>query len=72
VIMMKSVDVIINPDGSVKVTYSGFKGGACFEEAKRIYERLKALGVNVSIEKVTPTAEYYVSANAKGKVFNHV
>jgi len=69
---MKEVDVIINPDGSVKVSYSGFGGGACFEEAKRIYERLKALGVNVSIEKVTPTAEYYVSATAKSKVVNHV
>ena len=69
-IVMKAVDVIINPDGSVKVSYSGFKGEACFLEAKRIYEKLKALGVNVKIEKVERTAEAY--ATEKTKVFNHV
>ena len=69
-IMMKEVEVIINPDGSVKVSYSGFKGEACFLEAKRIYEKLKALGVDVKIEKTERTAEAYVTE--KTKVFNHV
>ena len=67
---MRAVDVIINPDGSVKVSYSGFKGEACFLEAKRIYERLKALGVDVKIERTERTAEAY--ATEKTKVFNHV
>ena len=68
--VMRAVDVIINPDGSVKVSYSGFKGEACFLEAKRIYEKLKALGVDVKIERTERTAEAY--ATEKTKVFNHV
>ena len=67
---MRAVDVIINPDGSVKVSYSGFKGEACFLEAKRIYEKLKALGVDVKIERTERTTEAY--ATEKTKVFNHV
>ena len=67
---MRAVDVIINPDGSVKVSYSGFKGEACFLEAKKIYERLKALGVDVKIERTERTAEAY--ATEKTKVLNHV
>ena len=67
---MRAVDVIINPDGRVKVSYSGFKGEACFLEAKRIYEKLKALGVDVKIERTERTAEAY--ATEKTKVFNHV
>ena len=67
---MRAVDVIINPDGSVKVSYSGFKGEACFLEAKRIYEKLKALGVDVKIERIERTAEAYVTE--KTKVLNHV
>ena len=69
-IVMKAVDVIINPDGSVKVSYSGFKGEACFLEAKRIYEKLKALGVDVKIERTERTAEAY--ATERTKVLNHV
>ena len=68
--VMRAVDVIINPDGSVKVSYSGFKGEACFLEAKRIYEKLKALGVDVKIERTERTAEAY--ATEKTKVLNHV
>ena len=67
---MRAVDVIINPDGSVKVSYSGFKGEACFLEAKRIYEKLKALGVDVKIERTERTAEAY--ATERTKVLNHV
>jgi len=52
---MKTVEIIVKPDGSVKVTYEGFQGQACFQEARRIYAQLRRLGVDVEVEKVLPT-----------------
>jgi arylamine N-acetyltransferase len=64
---MREVRVEIDRDGKVKVLYSGFSGGACFEEAKRLYALLKAQGLDVSIEQVAPTQEYYVAAQARAR-----
>ena len=65
---MKGVEVIVHEDGKVTVRYDGFLGDACFQEAKRIYEQLKALGVNVTIEKVVRTQEAYITQAQKGRV----
>jgi hypothetical protein len=54
--------VEIDENGRVRILYQGFAGGACFEEARRLYALLKAQGLEVSIEQVTPTHEYYVTA----------
>jgi arylamine N-acetyltransferase len=58
---MREVRVEIDENGRVRILYQGFQGGACFEEAKRLYTLLKAQGLDVSIEQVVPTQEYYVS-----------
>jgi len=62
---LRTVELVVNPDGSVKVTYQGYKGDQCFEEAKRIYEQLRALGVEVKVEKTIPTSEAYISEKVK-------
>ena len=49
----KSVDVIISPQGDVKVEAQGYSGSSCTEATKFITE---ALGKQVSEEK---TADYY-------------
>lgn len=64
---MKEVRVEIDENGKVKVLYQGFQGGACFEEAKRLYALLKAQGLDVSIEQVVPTQEYYVTSQQRAK-----
>jgi arylamine N-acetyltransferase len=64
---MREVRVEIEKDGRVRVLYQGFQGGACFEEARRLYALLKAQGLDVSIEQVAPTQEYYVAAQAKAR-----
>ena len=56
---MKEIKVEIDKDGKVKILYQGFLGNQCFEEAKRLYNLLKSKGVDVSIEQITPTQEYY-------------
>jgi len=64
---MKEVRVEIDKDGRLKVLYSGFAGNACFEEARKLYAQLKALGIDVTIEQITPTQEYYVQVRAQAK-----
>ena len=52
---MRSIEVIVEKDGTYKIRYDGFKGKACFQEAKRLYEVLKSLGLDVKIEETVPT-----------------
>jgi hypothetical protein len=56
---MREVWVEVGADGRVRVFYRGFAGDECFREAQRIYELLKAQGVEVAVEQVVPTDEYY-------------
>ena len=64
---MKEVRIEIDRSGKIRVLYTGFAGNACFEEAKKLYAQLKALGIDVTIEQVTPTQEYYISQAQKIK-----
>lgn len=65
---MRTVKAIIEADGSVRVEYNGFTGKTCLQEAKKIYEKLKALGVDVNITKTveqeTTQTSTKVSTNA--------
>jgi len=65
---MHEILVEIGENGKVKILYKGFKGGACFDEAKRLYEALKAQGVEVSLEQVVPTQELYETAEDRQRV----
>jgi hypothetical protein len=51
--MMKTIEVIVNPQGEVKVETKGFTGGSCREASKALEE---ALGVKGE-ERMT--AEFY-------------
>lgn len=63
---MREIVVEVDKDGRVKVLYRGFAGRECFEEAERLYRLLRAQGLDVAIEHVAPTQEYY-TARAKEK-----
>jgi len=65
---VREVRVEIDRDGRVRILYQGFQGDACFEEAKRLYATLKAQGLDVSIEQVMPTQEYYTTAQKAKEV----
>jgi len=56
---MKNIKITINENGKVKIEYSGFQGSECFIEAKKLYEQLKALGVDVEIQETQVTQEFY-------------
>ena len=69
---VRGINIVIKPDGSIQIVYTGFKGDACFEEAKRLYDVLRALGVDVEIVKTEKTSEAYNTTRASSKVVNHV
>jgi len=69
---MREVEVIINEDGSVTIRYQGFRGQACFEEAKRLYRRLREAGVEVKVEKTQPTEEFYMAETTTQRLREHV
>lgn len=54
---MKGIEVIINKDGSITVRFQGFQGQTCFDEAQRLYQKLKMLGLDVKIERIVPTQD---------------
>lgn len=62
---MRKVTIEIDEDGKLKIRYLGFKGEACFEEAKKLIALLKAFGVDVNIEKVEKTEEYYITETVR-------
>jgi len=64
---MREIRVEIDSNGKVRILYSGFQGGECFEEAKKLYNLLRSKGVQVSLEQVTPTQEYYQTQIQKAK-----
>jgi len=65
---MHEIIVEIDKGGKVRILYKGFKGGACFDEARKLYEALKAQGVEVTIEQVVPTQEFYETAKDQQRV----
>jgi hypothetical protein len=64
---MREVRVEIDSNGKVRILYQGFQGSQCFEEAKKLYTLLKARGVEVSLEQILPTQEYYQTTLQKTK-----
>jgi hypothetical protein len=58
---MQGIRVEVDNDGRTKMLYEGFKGDLCFKEAERLLAGLKALGVDVDVEKVKRT-EAFVEA----------
>ena len=65
---MKEIKIEVDQNGRVKILYSGYIGDECFREALRLYTLLKSKGVEVTVEQVTPTQEYYITTTQKTKV----
>lgn len=56
--MAKKVKVILKNDGkSIGVSFAGYQGDSCFDEADKIKARLKALGIEMEVLEVELTSE---------------
>ncbi len=52
--MEKQIKAEITPGGEVKIEFSGFPGGSCYDEADTLQRALKELGLWAIPVKVTP------------------
>ncbi len=54
---MKTIQLVIDPAGEIRVETQGFSGASCREASKRLEQ---ALGI---VQSDTPTAEMYQNVN---------
>lgn len=50
----KKVTVIVQKDGKMAMSFDGFPGNSCYDEARKIQAHLKSLGVEVDCESLIP------------------
>lgn len=50
----KKVTVIVGKDGKMAMSFDGFEGNCCYDEARRIQAQLKLLGIEVDCESLIP------------------
>ena len=62
---MKGFEIVIDKEGKATVRAQGFKGPICLEEANRLKEVLKRLGVDLETQEVQLTEEYYETETVK-------
>lgn len=62
---MKSIDIMVNEEGKVKVDFGGFAGKGCYIEAGKLIEMLKSNGIEVDIENVVDKGGEYVQETQK-------
>lgn len=50
--MAKKVNIILRDDGSIGFAFEGFDGDSCYSEADKIREKLKSLGIEMSVIEI--------------------
>lgn len=55
--MAKGVKAIINNKGEVAISFEGFDGDSCYDEAGKIKARLQYLGVAIEVGSIIPHDE---------------
>lgn len=51
--MSRKLQVVIDKNGKIVESFSGFKGGTCYEEAQKLRDNLRELGVELELEPGT-------------------
>jgi hypothetical protein len=65
--MVKSIDIIVDEDGKIRLTVGGIIGSLCVDESDKVLKALRELGVDVAIEQDTRLPEFYLTKE-KAKV----
>lgn len=65
---MREIIVEIDEDGRATIRTKGFRGPICLAEIEKLKARLKALGVEVDVEKQEKTPEFYQTQTTSQQV----
>lgn len=63
---MQELKAKINPDGSLEVETSGFKGASCIAELENFTKEMQALGVSLNLKDQKKKSEYYIQGQRTG------
>ena len=55
--MPKEIQIIVNPDGTMKTDFSGFAGPSCLDAAKQLRDLLAQFGIQSEETLFTPKPE---------------
>ena len=66
----KKVTVVVGKDGKMAMSFDGFEGKSCYDEAKKIQARLKSLGVEVDCESLIPKENTEVTPKVPNAIRN--
>ena len=61
--MSKKVNIIMNSDGTVGISFEGFQGDDCYRQAEAIKKRLKDLGIDLEMTASEPTLDNTMPGN---------
>lgn len=56
---MRSVKVIVNPDGTTQIDWSGFQGSACMDAAAQLSALMAQYGITSEETNLVKKPEYY-------------
>jgi hypothetical protein len=65
---MREIIVEVDEDGRAKITTKGYAGAGCLAEVEKLKARVKALGIEVDVERQEKTAEYYQTQTTQQQV----
>ena len=53
----KKIEIEVDEEGNTKVTFQGFQGKQCFDEAEKIYISLGKSGINLIVSEIKEQLE---------------
>lgn len=56
---MKEMEIIIAPDGSIKIEAAGYSGGTCMKDLDKYIAHLRAGGVTTDLKDQKKKPEFY-------------
>jgi muramoyltetrapeptide carboxypeptidase LdcA involved in peptidoglycan recycling len=65
---VKEAIIIVDKNGKITIRFQGYYGDTCFQEAEKIYQQLKQLGVDVKVEQTLKTPEAYIRQTTRSRV----
>lgn len=53
----RKVTVVVSNDGKIAMSFNGFTGNSCYDEAEKIKSYLATFGISVDCENIIPHEE---------------
>ena len=66
----KKVTIVVGKDGKMAMSFDGFSGNSCYDEARKIQAHLKSLGIEVDCESLIPKENSEINTEVSNAIRN--